>query len=95
MYPFGYKIFQEWHKNYSSVYKESIFVGFQFLKNGRNSVYGGFSGWGISWCKPFSILSTFDPNGPHSQNWYFLAYFGIVPLEVEKYVLPMVEHILV
>ena len=44
MYPFGYKIFQEWNKNYSSVYKESIFEGFQFLKKwsklGVRGVFG-------------------------------------------------------
>ena len=35
----------------------------------------------------------FDPNGPPGENWYFLAYFGIVPLEVDEYVLPMIEHL--
>ena len=35
----------------------------------------------------------FDPNGPPGENWYFLAYFGIVPLEVDEYVLPMIEHV--
>ena len=35
----------------------------------------------------------FDPNGPPGDNWYFLAYFGIVPLVVDEYVLPMIEHL--
>ena len=35
----------------------------------------------------------FDPNGPPGENWYFLAYFGIVPLEVDEYVLLMIEHL--
>ena len=34
----------------------------------------------------------FDPNGPPGENWYFLAYFGIVPLEVDIFVLPMIEN---
>ena len=35
----------------------------------------------------------FDPNGPPGEKWYFLAYFGIVPLEVDEHVLPMIEHV--
>ena len=45
----------------------------------------------MTWYKIFFILSTFDPNGPPVENWWFLAYFGIVPLEVEDCVLPMIE----
>ena len=43
--------------------------------------------------KKFFQKMIFDPNGPPGENWYFLAYFGIVPLEVDEYVLPMIEHV--
>ena len=35
-------------------------------------------------------MNPFDPNGPLA-NWYFEGYFGIVPLEVDECVLPMIE----
>ena len=56
-------------------------------------MYGGFLGWQIECKKHFFKKTIFDPNGPPGENWYFLAYFGIVPLEVDEYVLPMIEHV--
>ena len=56
-------------------------------------MYGGFLGWQIECKKHFFKKTIFDPNGPPGENWYFLAYFGIVPLEVDEYVLPMIEHL--
>ena len=62
-----------------------------FKKTGWKSISRGFLGWEITWCQQFFNLTIFDPNRPPGQNRWSKAYFGIVPVLVQKHVLPILN----